>query len=620
MGRTRLMRVECASIATLWHRVALARLTASNFLSWAGARAVCPDVVEQHILGYLLLTLEFAAMNNNNISIIERLSNPKAVVDGLGNDKYSYNEAKTPDAIEGGAIRSGGAPNLYSKANIGVLAQYAATGVVYGSLLGVVYPFLNNYLHMTGTETASASALLSIPWTWRMFFGGISDCYPIFGYRRRPYIVLGWLITFVACFVMAVMPIGDPYYTDPALVYIPEADLTAEQLAMLNRDAPNSGVKYILLLVLANIGIVLAGSVADGVLAELAQREPEAVRGTAQTMSYTVQEIFSCLSAAMIGFGLNDANYGGDFSSSMGFNAVMGVCAFSSLVILPISWYCITEERVERQSGRKYVAAIYELIQQRVMYQIIAFRFFRNMFAWVASTASYPVQSLWAKVTPMNSSLASVIGCLIAALALYGAKKYSLGWNWRWMIVLTQFSVIVIDCFPSFFTIWDVYRSQWFWLGVPIVEYLPYFAGYTISTLAVVEIIEVGNEGGVYGLLMTVENVAYPFSTVVSKNLCANFDIGYEFLQVDDHYARSQVSYTYLISYGFKLFSLIFVLWLPRQKAETQELKRTGGKSKFLGNLTILYITFAFLWSLMTNLMTFSSKTACLKIAGGDGC
>ena len=126
---------------------------------------------------------------------------------------------------------------------------------------------------------------------------------------------------------------------------------------------------------------------------------------------------------------------------------------------------------------------------------------------------------------------------------------------------------MVIDPLPSFFTIYYVYRNQWFWLGVPIVEYLPYFAGYTISTLAVVEIIDIGNEGGVYGLLMTVENVGVPFLAVVSKNICANFDIGYDFLQVDDSYARNQVAYTYIISYAFKFFSLVFVLCCRASKS-----------------------------------------------------
>ncbi|KAF1330513.1 Transmembrane protein, partial [Globisporangium splendens] len=546
--------------------------------------------------------------------IIERTSNPPITAQ----DKF-YNEVKTPD-IEGGALRPGGPPNLYSRENIGLLAQYAAIGVVYGSLYGVIYPFLNNYLRMTGTQTASVSALLALPWTWKFFFGIVSDCFPIFGYRRRPYMVLGWFLAFAACFVMAVVPIGDPKYGDPALAYIPVADLTPEQVAMINNDAPDAGVKYILLLVLANMGCVIATTASDGILVDLAQREPESVRGSAQTMTYIVQDLFQCLSTGMVGFGLNSADYGGSFSSAMGYNAVMGVCAFFAFAIIPISWYYMTEEKAERQSFRAYMVVIYDLIQQRVVYQIIAFRFFRNLFSWFSVTASYPIQSLWARVTPVNSSTSSVLGLLVASASMYATKKYGLNWSWRSMLVITQIAVIAIDAIPTFLTIWDVYRAQWFWLGGPLVENLPSSIGYVISTYAVIEIIEVGNEAAVFGLVTTVSTLASPFSTVVSKNVCANFDIDYAFLQVDDTYVRNQVTYAYIVGYGFKLFSLVFVLLLPRQKAETQELKRTGGKSKLLGDLTIVYTVFAFCWSLMTNLMTFSSKTSCLKIAGGSGC
>lgn len=555
-------------------------------------------------------------------NLVERHSD----VDGLSQkaaieiSPTGYQNVKTPVDIEGGALRPGGAPDLYSRKNIGLLAQYAAIGVVYGSLWGVVYPFLNNYLRMSGTETASASALLALPWTWKMFFGIVSDCYPIFGNRRRPYIAFGWIITFVACFLMAVMPIGDPYYPYPSLAYLTTDEMTAEQLGSLNTDAPSKGARYIVLLVLANLGCVIALTASDGVLVELAQREPENIRGTVQTMICVVQDLFSCISSAMIGFGLNGPDYAGSFSWSMGFNALMGICSFFSLAIIPISWFCISEEKSERKSARKNFSLIYELIQQRVVYQIIAFRFFRNLFSWFSVTAIYPIQSLWAKVTTINSSVSTIIAYLIGAAAFYATKKYGLNWSWRWMLVITQVSVILIDCIPTFFTIWNVYRAQWFWLGVPLLENLPSNVGYVISTYAVMEILEVGNEAAVYGLITTVSTLASPFATVLTKNVDANFDVSSADLVVDNTHVRTQVTYAYLIAYAFKLFSLVFVLLLPRQKAETQELKRTGGKSKFFGILTIVYLIFTFCWSLMTNIMTFSSSTSCLKIAGGSGC
>lgn len=138
------------------------------------------------------------------------------------------NSFKFDDRLETGALRAGGAPNLFSREHIGLLAQYAAIGIVYGSLWGVIYPFLNNYCHLTGVQTASTNALLSLPWTWKVFFGILSDCYPIGGYRRRPYIVIGWSLTFLTTCLMAVLPIGDPYYSDPSLAFIPINELTPE--------------------------------------------------------------------------------------------------------------------------------------------------------------------------------------------------------------------------------------------------------------------------------------------------------------------------------------------------------------------------------------------------------
>ncbi|RLN48759.1 hypothetical protein BBJ28_00012754 [Nothophytophthora sp. Chile5] len=556
---------------------------------------------------------------------------PGNAVDAAGVERFStsslplkpaedYQEVKTPDlkVLEDGAIRAGGPPNLYSRGNIGLLAQYAAIGVIYGTMYSVVYPFLTNYLRMSGTETTSASVLITLPYTLKVFFGIITDCYPIFGYRRRPYMLIGWAVCFVSLLVMAILPIGEPYYPDATWASL--STLTAEQTAQLNTGAQHSGVKYIFLMVIANLGSVVAFTASDGILVELAQREPEKIRGTLQSMVFVVQDVFVIISSAMIGFGLNSPDYGGTFSGAMGFNAVMGVCAFFSLAVMPFSWFCITEEKTHRRSARKYFWALYELIQQRVVYQIVIFRFFRNVFSWVTVTAAYPIQSVWVGVTPVNSSVASIIGSLVSAGSLYLTKQFGLNWNWRYMIAISQIAVIVIDAFPTFFTIWDVYRNQWFWLGVPLVENLPTAVGYIISTYAVLEIIEEGNEATVYGLITTVSTLASPFASVLTKNIDANFDIDSTFLVLDNSYVHWQVTYAYLIAYAFKIFSLVFLVLLPKQKAETQELKRTGGSNKWIGIITFIVIGYTLVWSVMTNLMTMFDSTSCLRIAGGTGC
>ncbi|RMX68487.1 hypothetical protein DD238_000964 [Peronospora effusa] len=72
--------------------------------------------------------------------------------------------------------------------------------------------------------------------------------------------------------------------------------------------------------------------------------------------------------------------------------------------------------------------------------------------------------------------------------------------------------------------------------------------------------------------------------------------------------------------YGMTIFSWSFLVFLPRQKEETQELLRTGGSSKMMGVFTIIYVSIAFVWALMTNIMAMFESTSCLVIAGGKGC
>lgn len=91
-----------------------------------------------------------------------------------------------------------------------------------------------------------------------MFLSAFSDIYPIGGYRRRPYMIIGWSVAFIACFIMAVVPLGDPYYEDPSLEDIDLADMTPEQLALVHTDAPHRGIKFIFLFMLANLGAVIA--------------------------------------------------------------------------------------------------------------------------------------------------------------------------------------------------------------------------------------------------------------------------------------------------------------------------------------------------------------------------
>ncbi|KAJ0398691.1 hypothetical protein P43SY_006269 [Pythium insidiosum] len=551
------------------------------------------------------------------MDLVDRVS----YISSITKDKdHDYGEAKTPDTLEDGALRAGGAPNVWGREYIGLLAQYAAVGMIYGTLPGTIYPFLLNYLNIDGQQLTSAEVLLNMPWSFKVVYGILSDCFPIFGYRRRPFMIIGWSVCALMLIIMACMDAGTPYYLDHTLRGKKKAELTPEDFLSIDKSAPGRGSKFIILMMLAAVGYVGADVAADGVVVELAQREPESVRGTTQTTIYMVRTIFQTVSNILTGFAFNGRDYGGDFGYSLSFPQLMLILAIFCVPIVPITWFFIKEQKNPGVVVSEYMGEFWELLQQRAMYQVIAYKFFSGIFENFSVTCAYPIQELWAKATPLNDKIFTIVGNAVFATTLFVTGKYGLQWNWRSMHAITLVLVIIIDIFVVYLTTWDHLRSQWFWLGAPIVEYLPSGVGFIISTYVVVELAGEGNEGAVYGLLTTVSNLSSPFAKTLTKNVGASFKVTNDDIVEDTNEVRWDVTYVYIIKYSLNLFSLVFLPMLPAQKAQTQELKRKGGKSKLLGVVTIAYVVIALCWSVMVNIMSIYPSTSCLKLVGGKGC
>jgi hypothetical protein len=552
------------------------------------------------------------------LSYLSSASHPaKELEDG------GFQSIKTPQGVddpEDGALRAGGAPVLTSRDSIGLLFQYAAVGVVYGMLPSTVYPVLQNYLNCSGAQVTTASTLVTLPWSFKVFYGILSDCFPIGGYRRRPYMLIGWTICIAMLLAMACMPIGEPYFTVSADRDLDPSDYTDEIIARINYDAPSEGAKYVMLMFFAAFGYVMSDVCADSITVEYAQREPIATRGKTQTMIYTVRTFVVILGEILVGFAFNGEEYGGDFGFSLSFPQLMIIMTIVTVPVLPITWMFIKEEKVERVPFKGYMNDLFGLLSQRAVYQVVAYIFFSQVFADITYTASSPVQSYLVGVTPLNSTLSDILSNLLFMAGLMATSKWGLNWNWRFMIVACGIIVIFVDCTTTLITVWDIFRNQWFWLGPPIAVNLPAGISWMIGNFVIVELAGQGNEGAMYGLVTTVFNVASPFATTLTLIMDQPFNLTTERIQGDDHSVRMDITYVVIIMYCMTMFAWVFLFLLPPQKEATQELMRTGGSSKVIGGITVFYILFALIWSVMTNIMAIFDSTSCLVIAGGSGC
>ncbi|KDO19017.1 hypothetical protein SPRG_14854 [Saprolegnia parasitica CBS 223.65] len=116
---------------------------------------------------------------------------------------------------------------------LGLLSQYVVVGLMLGALPNMTYPVFTGYFHMTCTTRPRRSSSS----TGKAFIGMISDCVPIYGYRRKSWMMLGWCGAFIC--------------------------LLAAQNATINLDAPVQGGVVSLLFGVATILYVFAEVPAD---------------------------------------------------------------------------------------------------------------------------------------------------------------------------------------------------------------------------------------------------------------------------------------------------------------------------------------------------------------------
>ena len=141
----------------------------------------------------------------------------------------------------------------FSKDYIGVLANYLSVGLMLGGSTSILYPILVVREGVTPSLMTASTSLVTVFWSYKILFGFLSDCFPLFGLKRKPYICLGWSLC--AFFLLALAREG-------------------------HEVLPHTLVLY---LTLANCGYVMADVSADGFMVWIAHREPINQRGRMQT-------------------------------------------------------------------------------------------------------------------------------------------------------------------------------------------------------------------------------------------------------------------------------------------------------------------------------------------------
>jgi folate/biopterin transporter len=200
---------------------------------------------------------------------------------------------------------------------IAILLVYFVQGILGLARLAVSF-FLKDELGLNPAQVSALLGVVALPWMVKPLFGFISDGLPLFGYRRRPYLILSGLLG-VAAWVALSTVVHTAWAATAAIA-------------------------------LSSLAIAISDVIVDSLVVERARAESISDAGSLQSL---------CWGASAVG-GLITAYFSGFLLEHFSNRTVFGITATFPLIVSLVAGL-ITESRLDQQTNW---SAIWQQIKQ----------------------------------------------------------------------------------------------------------------------------------------------------------------------------------------------------------------------------------------------------------------
>jgi len=469
--------------------------------------------------------------------------------------------------------------------NIAIPACYLLVGL----LQGLSGPLINVYpldLGATEAQQTTLSSIKSLPAAFKLIFGFVSDNYPICGYRRKSYMLLGW---FVASLSMAVLI----FTTNLGLDKEEFIDATGA-VATRNvgpEDAPS--IPFLSLQVLFfGTGFWVADVMGDSLVAEKAKLEPPEARGSIQSSCYSYR-FFGLMVAAPFSTGLY-YKFGPYF--------VIFLMAVLPMTILPFVFYLGEPRNVQVASTREQCTEIWNTVCSRSVWQPMAFVYIYNLLQ-VQNAAWREYLRTTLGFTSEQLNLMYVASVILLYLGVITYKYCMIHVSWRYVYGVCTSLNAVFSALQVLLIMGITFGLSDFWFALGDDAFTEFIQGiqFLPTTIMMVHLCPVGSEGASYAMFTTVNNSALNLSVALSTTLLGIWDVSKEALE--NHELTGMINLTYLTT-AIQLSGILFIGLLPRTREELFDLKqRDFGVSK-IGGFVFLFITISsIIWAIFVGVM-----------------
>eukprot|EP01041_Mallomonas_annulata_P003350 gene3350-6631_t len=242
---------------------------------------------------------------------------------------------------------------LWRLDNIAIPFSYLLVGTFQGLSSGVMTIYLLR-LNATEAQQTTILNLRALPAALKVLFGFISDTTPLFGYRRKSYMVIGWIVSSISMACMS--SISDPSIDIISLLYF-----------------------------LFGLGFWFADVIADTLMTEKTRHEPEEMRGTLQSLCYSCRFFALMISSIMATYAMEESNAAAVFQ-------VMAILPW--LFMMPSIWFLKEIKDTPVTTISHQCNEIWTTICSRAVWQPMASIYFFNVFqvgnaAWTQYMYNY---------------------------------------------------------------------------------------------------------------------------------------------------------------------------------------------------------------------------------------
>jgi MFS family permease len=245
---------------------------------------------------------------------------------------------------------------LFRAENMAIPACYLLVGLLQGLSAVAV--------NVTEAQQTTMSGIRSLPASFKLLFGFLSDVAPIGGYRRKPYMMAGWGL---ASLSMVLLMTGSN-------LNIPSGDqgcfsnTSHNQVTEMPSDTPTIPFLCICFL-LFGTGFWMADVMADSVVAEKAKFESDAQRGSIQSTCYSFR-FFGLMAAAPV----STAMY-----TFLGPKSVIFVLSLMPLSVLPLVYLLYENPHARVPTATEQCREIWSTVCSRAVWQPLAFVYLYNV-------------------------------------------------------------------------------------------------------------------------------------------------------------------------------------------------------------------------------------------------